>query len=267
MILSEKWKLLEAELKSEIHEVNKLMTICTNFRIDFENKPKTNDSNNILMRDYVDPKDAKQKQENKRFERFDYKQPFSHHNQDPFENNNNINNNIDNYHYKKKNNNDGLGFNKNNMLDNFVANKKKNLSEDKPPKDPMVWDPPEEKKISNNRVQKSRQSNPVVPKVNQRNAPVKSSVPSYKDAKKKVDDKKGKKVEETNKSPFLLHCYPENNGNGPDSELIEMLEREVVDTNPNIKFEDIAELSEAKNLLKEAVLLPLLIPDYFTVKN
>jgi len=46
-----------------------------------------------------------------------------------------------------------------------------------------------------------------------------------------------------------------------------MLEREVVDQNPNIKFEDIAELDNAKNLLKEAVLLPLLIPDYFIVKT
>lgn len=62
-----------------------------------------------------------------------------------------------------------------------------------------------------------------------------------------------------------MNCYPESGGNGPDTELIEMMEREVVDQNPNIKFEDIAELDNAKNLLKEAVLLPLLIPDYFIV--
>ena len=42
-----------------------------------------------------------------------------------------------------------------------------------------------------------------------------------------------------------------------------MLEREVVDTNPKVKFEDIAELDGAKKTLQEAVLLPLLIPDYF----
>lgn len=62
-----------------------------------------------------------------------------------------------------------------------------------------------------------------------------------------------------------MHCYPDSGGVGPDTELIEMMEREVVDQNPNIKFEDIAELDNAKNLLKEAVLLPLLIPDYFIV--
>jgi katanin p60 ATPase-containing subunit A1 len=85
---------------------------------------------------------------------------------------------------------------------------------------------------------------------------------------KKNDNKKGNNKEppkESNKSPFLLNCYPETGGTGPDTELIEMMEREVVDTNPNIKFEDIAELDNAKNLLKEAVLLPLLIPDYFIV--
>ncbi len=84
----------------------------------------------------------------------------------------------------------------------------------------------------------------------------------------KKNDKKGNKQEtpkESNKSPFLMDCYPESGGVGPDTELIEMMEREVVDQNPNIKFEDIAELDNAKNLLKEAVLLPLLIPDYFIV--
>ena len=63
------------------------------------------------------------------------------------------------------------------------------------------------------------------------------------------------------KSAFLLSHYPD--GNGPDAELIEMLEREVVDINPNVKFDDIAELDKAKKTLQEAVLLPLIIPDYF----
>jgi len=61
----------------------------------------------------------------------------------------------------------------------------------------------------------------------------------------------------------LLHHYPE--GVGPDTELIEMLEREVVDSNPCVKFDDIAELDGAKQILKEAVLLPILLPEYFKV--
>lgn len=41
--------------------------------------------------------------------------------------------------------------------------------------------------------------------------------------------------------------YP--NGTGPDSDLIAMLEREVVDQNPNISFDMIAELDKAKDML------------------
>ena len=76
-------------------------------------------------------------------------------------------------------------------------------------------------------------------------------------------DAKGKdgKGGDNGKSGFLLSRYPD--GNGPDAELIEMLEREVVDTNPNVSFDDIAELNQAKKALQEAVLLPLIIPDYF----
>jgi katanin p60 ATPase-containing subunit A1 len=55
--------------------------------------------------------------------------------------------------------------------------------------------------------------------------------------------------------------YP--NGTGPDSDLIQMLERDLIDKNPNVKFEDIAGLDDCKKCLKEAVLLPILMPEYF----
>lgn len=42
-----------------------------------------------------------------------------------------------------------------------------------------------------------------------------------------------------------------------------MLERDVVEKNPNVSFDDIAELDEAKKVLSEAVLLPILMPGYF----
>jgi len=42
-----------------------------------------------------------------------------------------------------------------------------------------------------------------------------------------------------------------------------MLEKEVIDMNPNVKWEDIADLENAKNTLQEAVLLPLLCPEIF----
>ena len=65
-----------------------------------------------------------------------------------------------------------------------------------------------------------------------------------------------------NKSEFLLKRYPPD-GRGPDTDLIEMIEREVVNTNPNVSFEDIAGLQTAKKALQEAVLLPLLLPNFF----
>lgn len=37
----------------------------------------------------------------------------------------------------------------------------------------------------------------------------------------------------------------------------------MVDKKPNVTFEDIAELDKAKDILQEAVLLPILIPNYF----
>ena len=41
--------------------------------------------------------------------------------------------------------------------------------------------------------------------------------------------------------------YPD--GVGPDTELIEMLERDVIDKSPNVHFDDIADLDETKKLL------------------
>jgi len=46
--------------------------------------------------------------------------------------------------------------------------------------------------------------------------------------------------------------------------LIEMLEKDVVDKCPNVSFDDIAGLDDCKKCLKEAVLLPILMPKFFT---
>ncbi|NEU34227.1 ATP-binding protein, partial [bacterium LRH843] len=50
---------------------------------------------------------------------------------------------------------------------------------------------------------------------------------------------------------------------GPDKDLVDMLERDIVQKNPNIRWDDIADLQEAKRLLEEAVVLPMWMPDYF----
>lgn len=51
---------------------------------------------------------------------------------------------------------------------------------------------------------------------------------------------------------------------GWDKELVATLEKDIVSADPNVHWDDIAGNKEAKRLLEEAVVLPLLIPDFFT---
>lgn len=52
---------------------------------------------------------------------------------------------------------------------------------------------------------------------------------------------------------------------GPDHDLADMLERDVLDSTPGVRWDDVAGLTEAKRLLEEAVVLPLWMPEYFQV--
>merc|ERR1712232_228762 len=61
---------------------------------------------------------------------------------------------------------------------------------------------------------------------------------------------------------FLEHLYGES-GSGPDRDLIEMLERDCIDRCPQVTWDAIAGLEQAKALLEEAVVLPLVMPEYF----
>lgn len=50
---------------------------------------------------------------------------------------------------------------------------------------------------------------------------------------------------------------------GPDQDLAAMLERDVLENTPGVRWDDVAGLTEAKRLLEEAVVLPLWMPEYF----
>lgn len=50
---------------------------------------------------------------------------------------------------------------------------------------------------------------------------------------------------------------------GYDKDLVSLLERDILQRKPNVRWTDIAGLKEAKDLLEEAAVLPILIPDYF----
>lgn len=114
------------------------------------------------------------------------------------------------------------------------------MSNAKIKKDPDIWDPPSPK-----------EQRATIKKVSiKRNIPNKSTVEAPKSGQNKGYDKpwqanSNKKEAHKNKDAggkdgksFLLNRYPD--GQGPDANLIMMLEREVIDFNPNITFDDIA---------------------------
>ncbi|XP_026485268.1 katanin p60 ATPase-containing subunit A-like 1 isoform X1 [Vanessa tameamea] len=67
-----------------------------------------------------------------------------------------------------------------------------------------------------------------------------------------TDDEKHKEEERRFEPPSAV-----------DGDLVDMLERDIVQKNPNIRWDDIADLTEAKRLLEEAVVLPMWMPDFF----
>lgn len=85
---------------------------------------------------------------------------------------------------------------------------------------------------------------------------------SRKEGKEKTQkDKDSKKEDTTSKDK-----EPEEkrfDGTGYDHDLVDMLERDILQKNPGVRWEDIADLQEAKRLLEEAVVLPIWMPDFF----
>ncbi|CAG0914517.1 unnamed protein product [Notodromas monacha] len=77
----------------------------------------------------------------------------------------------------------------------------------------------------------------------------------------------GQEKEKTDKEKILAEETPlcrKFDSQSYDKDLVDLLERDIVQKNPNIKWDDIADLAEAKKLLEEAVVLPMLRPDFFT---
>jgi AAA+ superfamily predicted ATPase len=58
--------------------------------------------------------------------------------------------------------------------------------------------------------------------------------------------------------------YSEVHRGAVDSDLIERLEREMLDLAPNVKWSDIAGLDDAKGVLQEAVVLPMMLRNFFS---
>jgi katanin p60 ATPase-containing subunit A1 len=62
----------------------------------------------------------------------------------------------------------------------------------------------------------------------------------------------------------IIKPLPDYSWNPELKELAMTIQREIINENPNVRFHDIVGLDEAKRLLKEAVLMPLKYPHFFT---
>jgi katanin p60 ATPase-containing subunit A1 len=312
--LLEKWKDTKEKLKHECSLIFRVYQNCKIFQMEDEQEEKKKIeeekyNNNLLMRDnnkkiYKSVIDKKV-DNNKRWEHFGGKPPFSYL-KEKREKENEIDQNISEQlsynksnkiyvvnNYINTNNSSNYNINNNNSNINYLNGFYE---------DPDVWTSPEEdprfpyqKSISNNistknkgpishkntfdlgvvnvkNVEKRRQNYerpwkvPLNSKAKENNINSKNNKNTKNGLgrRRTVPNKDEKKLKRgPPKSPFLLNRYPEDEGYGPDTDLIEMVEREVVDMNPNVSFDDIAELDLAKRALTEAVVLPLLMPDFF----
>lgn len=62
----------------------------------------------------------------------------------------------------------------------------------------------------------------------------------------------------------VLKPLPAYDWNPEMKELAMTIQNDIINTNPNVRFRDIVGLDEAKRLLKEAVLMPMRYPHFFT---
>jgi katanin p60 ATPase-containing subunit A1 len=135
-----------------------------------------------------------------------------------------------------------------------------------PPKDPMIWDPPSPKHIQRHngkQVANSPKRNARLSSGKNKPEPQVQGQRNYERPwMKNIPEKKeGKKQDAEGKYRFLYHHYPD--GNGPDTDLIRMIEDNLITVNPNVSFEDIAGLQDAKDALKMYVLMALHMKDFF----
>jgi katanin p60 ATPase-containing subunit A1 len=82
------------------------------------------------------------------------------------------------------------------------------------------------------------------------------------------DDQEATSVEENSplqqRSPVKKLEKPKIfNSIGYEGHLIDTLEKDILQKNPNIQWNDVAGLNEAKAILQEAVVLPVILPDFF----
>lgn len=128
-------------------------------------------------------------------------------------------------------------------------------------KDPDVWDPPPPRAP----VSRARAPAAVNRAPNNRKSVAPRNVPSSGRAAAVSGAGRGA-IRPERKGPKGPRDAPEEkkfDGAGYDKDLVDALERDIVQRNPSVSWESVAGLEEPKKLLKEAVILPLIMPDFF----
>uniref|UniRef100_A0A8C4DB97 Katanin catalytic subunit A1 n=1 Tax=Dicentrarchus labrax TaxID=13489 RepID=A0A8C4DB97_DICLA len=142
------------------------------------------------------------------------------------------------------------------------------------PEDPAVWPPPTPAEHRNpiavkrpsSAVKQQRKDSPGLQHRGagpggRGQANPKPDRPGFRDARgTKAKEDKGKKG--AGDTPGDVE-HKKFDGTGHDSDLVDSLERDIVSRNPNVHWDDIADLEDAKKLLREAVVLPMWMPDFF----
>ena len=74
-----------------------------------------------------------------------------------------------------------------------------------------------------------------------------------------------KPIEDEFSENRILKALPEDLMNiGDLKELAMYLKRDIIQSNPNVRFKDIVGLEDAKRLIREAVVIPIKYPQFFT---
>ncbi|XP_030648916.1 katanin p60 ATPase-containing subunit A-like 1 [Chanos chanos] len=140
------------------------------------------------------------------------------------------------------------------------------------PRDPAVWPPPTpaehrgpaQVKRPNSGMKPQKKDSPGL----QHRGPTGRAQPNPRQDRLGPRDNKGSKARDEKSKKSSQEGVGEGelkkfDGTGYDSDLVDALERDIVSRNPNIHWDDIADLEDAKKLLREAVVLPMWMPDFF----
>ncbi|XP_051539429.1 katanin p60 ATPase-containing subunit A-like 1 [Myxocyprinus asiaticus] len=162
-----------------------------------------------------------------------------------------------------------------NTLESFKVDKSVDFPNPQPeesPRDPDVWPPPTpaerrapaqmKKPIPFSKPQ--RKDSPGM----QHRGPVGRGQPNVKSDRPNTRDGRGNKAKDEKSKKNAQEGAGDGeqrkfDGTGYDIDLVDALERDIVSRNPNIHWDDIADLEDAKKLLREAVVLPMWMPDFF----